>query len=335
MSIRKIGIDFGSCTIKYCLYGTGQVYTEPCVAAVDVFDGRILAYGERASVLFGRSAPGSVRVIRALQDGVIVNYALARYMISDIVERICGGSMMRPVLAASISSGITGLEKKTMLDCLYDAGASRAYLMEEPVAAAFGANLDKDEPHGIAVLDIGGGSSDCAVITMNSVAISRSIPTAGDYMTKEIIKYMREARSIEIGFHTAEELKKILANAVMRTEEISMVAGGKQLSGEAVNFEVNSTEMRFILKSCYEDIEELVRNVFDQTSPELLGDIAAEGLILTGGSASIYGLSDYLSHVLQIPVTIPENPGQCVARGVARALPKAASLAAMGFLYTN
>ena len=334
MAVRKIGIDFGSCNVKYCLYGSGRVYSEPCIAAVDAFNGRILAYGNKAASLEGR-APDTVRMIRAMKDGVIVNYALAQYMIRDIVDRICGGRILKPVIVSSISSGVTGLERKTMLDVLYDAGASRAFLMEEPVAAAFGAGAENDEPQGCAVLDVGGGSTDSAVVTMNSIAVSRSIPTAGDYMTEEIMKYMREERAIEIGFHTAEELKKMLANALMRAEEISLIAGGKRSSGEAVNFELTTTEMRFILKGCFESIEELVRSVFDQTSPELLGDIAAKGLIVTGGSAVIYGLGDYLSHMLHIPVTIPDAPGLCVVRGIGKALPKAASLAVKGFLYTD
>lgn len=333
MSVRKIGIDFGSCSVKYRLYGTKRVYSEPCIAAVDAFDGRVLSYGARAAAIAGRTGE-NIRIVHAMQDGVIVNYALARYMISDIVERICGGSMFKPVLASSISGGVTELEKKTMLDVLYDAGASHAYLMEEPVAAALGAGVGRDEPLGCAVLDIGGGSTDCAVVTMNAVAVSRSIPTAGDLMTREIIRYMHDARSVDIGYHTAEELKRTLANAVMRTEEISLLGGGKNISGEAVNFEMTTTEMRFILKECYENIEELVRDVFDNTSPELLGDIVSQGLIVTGGSAVIYGLSDYLSHVLHIPVTIPKEPGHCVVNGVTEALPRASSLAAMGFLYT-
>ena len=334
MAVSKIGIDLGTCSVKYCLYGSGKIYTEPAIAAADAFTGKVLAYGAAAEAAQGR-ANDSVKILRVMRDGVIVNYALARYIIGDIVDRICKSRILKPDIIASVSGGVTGLERKTMLDVLYDAGAGKAYLMEEPVAAAFGAGMGNDKPGGCAVLDVGGGSVDCAVVTMNSIAVSRSIPEAGNAMTREIMRYLQEERGVQIGFAAAEQAKHLLANAVMRSEEIAMVLGGKRVSGEGINFELTSSEMRFVLKDFFEAIRELVVSVFDETAPDLLGDIAAGGLILTGGSAEIYGLSDYLSRTLRIPVFVPENPRFCVMNGIRKALPLCATLAEKGFLYTQ
>lgn len=334
MAVKKIGIDLGTCSLKYCTYGSVHVYSEPCIAAVDLHDKHVLAYGEKALSLEGRNSD-RIKTVRIMQDGVIINYALAKYIISDIVDRVCRTGMFKPVIGASIPCGISGLDKKTMLDVLYDSGASKAYLIEEPVAAVFGAGIADDTPKGRAILDIGGGSSDCAVITMNSVATSGSIGVAGNSMTNEIISYLKENRGVEIGFHTAENLKKVLANAIMRTEEIALVCGGKKQSGEAVNFEITTTEMRYILKSSYEAIRDLVISVFNKTAPDLIGDIAENGIILTGGSAEIYGLAEFLSSSLGVPVALQKSSGICVAVGVKKALHKADKLAKAGIIYSG
>lgn len=333
MAFGKIGIDFGTCEMKYCLYGTGIFGSEPCVAAVDAHTGRVLAYGKAALDWEGRESD-TVRMVHAMQDGVIANYALLRYMARDITDRMCKNRIIKPEILAGISTGVTETEKRAMLDVLYDAGARTACLIEEPVAAVFGLEADTP-PKGAAVLDVGGGTTDCAVVTMNSIAVSRSIASAGNAMTEEIRRYLRDERGVEIGFFGAEEIKKTLACAVMRSDEIALIVGGKRLSGEGMNFEMTSTEMRFVLKTFYEEMEELVVSVFDQTPPELLGDIARDGLLLTGGSAQIYGLADYLSRALHIPVSVPQDPARAVIRGIEKALPQLSTLRKQGFVYTD
>lgn len=335
MLADKIAIDFGTDSIKYCMNGSKKIFREPSIIAVDSYTGRILAYGDKALQIEGRTGENihTERLIR--RDGSIVNFAYAEYVLTQIADRICKNSIFKPVIGTGMSCNITGLDRKSMLDLLYAAGASKAYIIEEPVAAAFGAGIVNDKPKGYAVLDIGAGSTDCAVVTMNSIAVSDSIQVAGNSMTDELVSYLKAERGVEIGTGSAEQAKKILANAVMRSEEIAIVVGGKKTSGEAVNFEVTTTEMRFILKNCFESINELVISVFDKTSPDLLGDIAENGLILAGGCAGIYGISDFLQRNLSIPVTIADNPELSVAAGIKRVLKKAKKLEKAGFLYTE
>ncbi|MBR1810096.1 MAG: rod shape-determining protein [Clostridia bacterium] len=333
MAGLKIGLDMGTSSIKVCSGGRKGMKEIPGIAAVDTVSGKVLAYGEQAAEAAGRT-PDTLTTVRVMRDGVICNYSLMEYMVRDITDRLCGQRILKPVIVGSVSVGVTSLEKKTVLDVLYAAGAAKAYLIEEPVASAIGVYGLEPSPAGRAVLDIGAGSADCAIVTMNSVAVSRSIPMAGDAMTDRLMEYLARERNILIGRAEAERLKRTLANAVMRTEEIALVSGGKKQSGEAVSFEVTTTEMRFVLKDCFAAIRKLVADVFDEAPPELVGDITENGILLTGGSAAIYGLDAFLSRATGLQVTVPEQPSHRVIAGIRRVLPALQQPEKAGFLFS-
>ncbi len=320
MAGAKIAIDLGSSAIKYALC-PGASGASAALATVDAATGKVLATGEAATEPAGRESAG-IRTVFAMKDGGVANYALTRYLLRQVIDRLLKNRLLKPEGYLGVSASVSELEKKILSGLLMEAGARRVCFVNRAAASAIDSGWDPDKPAGAAVLDIGSGTAECAVTTGGGVAIHRSAKTAGDAMTGQIQRYLREERGVEIGFSTAEQIKKTLACAVMRTEEIAMIAAGKRVSGEAVNFEINSTEVRFLLKDCFYELSALVSSTFRDTPPQLLGDISQNGLILTGGSAQIYGLADSLARTLGVPVHVPGDPAMSVVRGIAKAVKK-------------
>ena len=329
MFAKRIGFDMGTDSIKVCADFSDSVRRIPSVAAVDTADGRLLGYGE--SELAGRT-PSSFRLVRFMRDGAVHDFALAGEVVGDITDRLLGQRVLRPVLVSCVCVGSTELERKTLLDILQSAGAARAYLIYAPVASAIGVYGVAAGPEGRAVLDVGAGAADCAVISMNGIASRRAVPVAGNAMTRAIMEYLETSRDVFIGESEAERLKKELSSAIPREAELAFVSGGKKLNGEAVNFELTSTEVYRTLRGCFAEIGKLVVAVLDDTPPELVSDIRNNGILLTGGCAAIPGLDVYLSKTLGVPVTVPPEPALCAVNGIKKILPRLKELAQAGVL---
>ena len=315
MAGAKIAVDPGSSAIKYAMAG-GASGALAALATVDAVTGRVLLTGAGALEPVGRESDG-IRTVYAMKDGGIANYALARYLLRQTLDQLLKNRILKPDVYLCLGGGAGELEQKALAGLLREAGARKVFLINRAVSSAIDGGWDPEKPAGGAVLDIGSGTAECAVVAGGGVAVSQQSNGAGDAMNEQIRRYLREERGVEVGFCTAEQIKKILACAVMRTEEIAMVAAGKRAGGEAVHFEINSTEMRFVLKDSYEQLMELVLSVFRETPPQLMGDISRDGLFLTGGSAVIYGLSDALSRSLGVPVRVPRDPAMSAVRGAA------------------
>ena len=318
---QDIGIDLGTATILVYIKGQGIVLNEPSVVAKDLDSGRILAIGEEARRMIGRT-PGNIVAVRPLRDGVIADYENTEQMLRYFIEKVAGKALFfKPRIMVCVPSGVTTVEKRAVLEAAIQAGAKETYLIEEPLAAALGAGLDIAEPCGAMVVDIGGGTTDVAVLSLGGIVVSSSIRVAGDMFDDSIIRYMRKEQKLMIGERTAEDIKIKIGTAYPELRKESMEVRGRDLvSGMPKTVVVTSAEIRTALAEPIGLIVDCVKNVLERTPPELASDIIDRGIVMTGGGAMLHGLDILLTKQTNIPCHLADDPTSCVARGTGIAL---------------
>lgn len=317
----EVGIDLGTANVLVYIKNKGIVLNEPAVVAVNKDTDEILAVGEEARQMLGRT-PGNIIALKPLSDGVISDYDITERMLKYFIAKTCGRSrLFRPKIMVCVPSGVTEVEKRAVREAATQAGGKDVYLMEEPVAAAIGAGLDISKPDGVMVIDIGGGTTDIAVISLGGIVANASVKMAGDKFDESIIKYMRKVHKLYIGERTGEELKKTIGTAFPREESVTMECRGRDLiTGLPKTVVVTSEEMLKALEEPLHTICETVHSVLEKTPPELAADISNSGIILTGGGAYLYGIDKRIEARTGITVHIAEDPASCVAIGTGKAL---------------
>ncbi len=317
---RDLGIDLGTSNVLIYAAGKGIVLREPSVVAVDKNSGKVLQVGAAARNMLGRT-PENVAAIHPLKDGVISDYEMTARMLTEFMRRIVRYAIVKPRVIICVPSGITEVEERAVIQAAMEAGARRVYLIEEPLAAALGAQLDVSAPDGKLVVDIGGGTTDIGVITMNGVARSASIKVAGDAFDEAIIRYARRKQGVVIGLNTAEKVKTTIGCVYTRPEDLYMQIKGRDVkTGLAKEFVIHSTEVLEALKRPARQITDQVLEVLEQTSPELVADISQNGITLTGGGSQIWGMDKLLQERTEIPCSRADDADSCVAYGCGKSL---------------
>jgi len=317
---KDIGIDLGTATVLVYVKGKGIVLKEPSVVAIDRNTDRILKVGREAQQMLGRT-PGNITAIRPLRDGVISQYEVTLRMLQHFIKRACGSLLFKPRVIICVPSGITEVEERAVVDAATQAGAKRTYLIEEPVAAAIGAGIDISMPNGHMVVDIGGGTTDIAVISLNNVVVSESIKVAGDKFDEAIIRYVRRKHNVLIGERTAEEIKIKVGGAWQREEpRVIEVKGRCLVQGLPRVVRISSLEMPDALEEPITAIVESVCSVIERTPPELIGDILYNGIVMTGGGSLLYGLDRLIANVTGVRTRVADKPISCVAIGTGKSL---------------
>lgn len=316
-----IGIDLGTANTLVYVKGQGIVLNEPSVVAVEKRTSKILAIGIAAKEMLGRT-PYEITAIRPLKDGVIADFQITERMLSDFIKRVLKHRfLMKPRIIISVPSGITEVEKRAVRDSAENAGAREVYLIPEPMAAAIGVGLPVDQPSGSMIIDIGGGTSEIAVIALNGIVNDTSIRIAGDELDEAIISYLKKNYSLLIGERTAEEIKWKIGTAYpLEKEETIEVKGRDLVAGVPKTMKVSSAQIREALNEPISGIVEAVRQALEQTPPELASDILDRGIIMTGGGALIRGLDKRLRQETNLPVIVADDPLTCVARGTGKCL---------------
>lgn len=318
---KDIGIDLGTASVLVYIKGKGVVLNEPSVVAIDKNTGRLLKVGAEAQAMLGRT-PGNIVAIRPLRDGVISDYDMTERMLKEFIRKVTGGfHLFPPRIMVCVPSGITEVEERAVIDAGRQAGARRVYLIEEPVAAAIGAAIDITKPDGHMVVDIGGGTSDIAVISLSGVVESASIKVAGDQFNESIVKYMRRKHNILIGERTAEQMKMEIGCVYPKEEEATIEIKGRCLmTGLPKTITVNSTEMMEAFEEPVERILEAVHNVLERTPPELVADISNNGIVMTGGGSLVDGFDKLITARTGIHTVVAEDAISCVAEGTGKSL---------------
>ena len=318
---KDIGIDLGTANILVTLKGKGIILREPSVVAIDNKTGEILATGHEAKEMIGRT-PERIKAVRPLKDGVIADYTATGLMLKNIISKVCARyNAGRPRVVVGVPSGITEVEERAVEESILGAGAREVYLIEEPMAAAVGAGLEVAEPTGNIIVDIGGGTTEVAVISLGGIVVSNSIRTAGDELDDDIINFARKELNLSIGYTTAEEIKIKLGCAQDLMTEESMEVSGRDLStGLPRNVVVTSTQICAAISDSVSEIVECVKNTLEKTPPELASDIVEKGIVLAGGGALIKNIDKLLSLKTNMPVYIAEDPLDCVVKGTGKTL---------------
>ena len=312
---RDIGIDLGTANILVYEEGKGIVLREPSVVAVDKNTGKVLQVGAAARNMLGRT-PGNIVAVRPLRDGVISDYEMTEKMLDQFLKKISKFSLIKPRVIVCVPSGVTEVEERAVIQATMEAGARRVYLIEEPYAAALGAKLDITGPDGHMVVDIGGGTSEVAVISLGDIVTSQSVRTAGDNMDDAIITCIRKKHNVLIGERTAEQIKINIGSATIFDGEQPMEVRGRNLmDGLPKNVVITPGEVRDALADTVSVILDAVRTTLEKTPPELAGDIVSRGIVLTGGGALLRGLDRVIADVTGIPVEVADNPLDCVVEG--------------------
>lgn len=317
---NDMAIDLGTSMFKIYMEGKGIVLCEPSIVAMDKATEEILAVGSEAYEMFGRTSP-RIQVVYPLENGVISNFSLAEYMIRSYIKRISMNKMFLPRCVVSVPCGITEVERRAVVDAIVSAGVRKVCIIEEPVAAAIGAGVDISEPHGSMVVDVGSGTTDMAVISLNGIAVSNSIHIGGTDFNEAIIRYVRKKLNLAIGDRTAEACKRAIGCAYPRKELLTYTLKGRHtLSGLPETTVINSDELiEALIEPCI-NIIKTVQATLESTPPELLADIFTDGIYLTGGSANLYGFSTLLSKKTKVPVITFEKPEDCVVLGAGKAI---------------
>ena len=315
-----IAIDLGTSYIKIYLDGKGIVLKEPAIVAYDVQTEDIIAVGKEASAMLGRTSD-RISVTHPLNSGVVSDFSLAQYVINHYMKKVGGSKVVMPRVVVSVPCGITEVEKRAVVDSISSAGARKICLIEEPVAAALGAGMEIETPHGCLVIDVGGGTTDMAVISLSGIAISRSIKVAGNVFDEAVIKYVRKKYNLIIGAKMAESAKIAIGCVYPRKEmQEFRVKGRNALSGLPQWADITCDERLEALIDPAMQIVRTVQDMLEKTPPELMGDIYTDGVVLTGGSAQLYGFPALISKKTKMPVRLPEDPQDCVALGAGKAI---------------
>ncbi len=321
MFAQKIGIDLGTANVLVYVRGRGIVLNEPSVVAISSVDGSIISVGNEARSMIGRTPP-SVTVTRPMREGVIADYqvtaAMLRYFINKVTGRI---RLFGPEVMVCIPAGVTSVELRAVRDATLGAGARVAYLIEEPRAAAIGAKVPIYQPSGNMIVDIGGGTTEAAVLALNDIVVSNSVRVAGNNLDEAIANYVRRKHNLMIGERTAEEIKIQIGSAVPMEREVTIeVRGRDQVTGLPRNISINSAEVREAMADTLHQLIFTCKQVLEQTPPELASDVMDKGLVMTGGGSLLRGLDKLMADEIGIPCYVAENPLACVAIGAGLAL---------------
>ncbi|EEV5061268.1 rod shape-determining protein [Campylobacter coli] len=320
-----MGIDLGTANTLVLVKDKGIVINEPSVVAVERerygSRAKILAVGKEAKDMVGKT-PGNIEAIRPMKDGVIADFDMTEKMIRYFIEKTHRRkSFLRPRIIISVPYDLTQVERKAVRESALSAGAREVFLIEEPMAAAIGANLPIQEPKGNLVVDIGGGTTEIGVISLGGLVISKSIRTAGDKLDTSIVNYVKEKYNLIIGERTGEEIKIAIGSAIQLPKELSMVVKGRdQVSGLLSRIELTSEDVREAMREYLKEIADALKMVLEMMPPDLASDIVENGVVLTGGGALIRGLDKYLSEIVRLPVYIADEPLLAVAKGTGKAL---------------
>lgn len=322
-----IGVDLGTASVLVYIKGKGIVLREPSVVAIDRDTNRVLAIGEEARRMLGRT-PGNIIAIRPLREGVIADYDITETMLRHFIQKVAGKSLFfKPRIMVCIPSGVTTVEKRAVLEAAMQAGARKTYLIEEPLAAALGAGLDIAEPYGTMVVDMGGGTTDVAVLSLGGIVISESLRIGGDKFDEAIVRYVKREYNMMIGERTAEEIKMTVATAFPGGRDESIEVRGRDLlSGLPKSMSISSAETREALAEPVARIVHCVKAVLENTPPELAADIMDRGIVMTGGGAMLHGLDRLIQEETGITTYLAEDPLSCVALGCGKALDSLGSI---------
>ena len=316
MFAKDIGIDLGTANVLIYIKGQGIVLNEPSVVAIDAETKRPLAYGKEARDMLGRT-PGDVKAIRPMKDGVIADFEVTEMMLNHFIRKVNGKSFFsRPRILICCPSDITGVERNAIKEAAERTGARKVFLEVEPKVAAVGAGMDISKPSGNMVIDVGGGTTDIAVLSLGGIVNSSSIKVAGNVFDSDIIKYIKDKYKLLIGDRTAEDIKLSIGSVFPDAKDEKMDVRGRDLvTGLPHTITLCSNEIEEALRESVYMIINTAKNVLEQTPPELSADIIDKGIVVTGGGAMIYGFDELLSHELKVPVFIAESPLTCVAEG--------------------
>ena len=316
MLSRDIGIDLGTANVLIHIKGKGIVLNEPSIVAIDTETRKVIAVGSEANEMFGRT-PGKVKAIKPMKDGVIADFEITEIMLNAFIKKIKAKKLFsRPRILICCPTNITQVEKNAIKEAAERTGARKVYIEEEPKVAAVGAGMDISEPTANMVIDIGGGTTDVAILSLNGIVSSESIKVAGNVMDQDIIKYIKSKYKLLIGEKTAEEIKINFANVFKPDKRKKLEVRGRNLiTGLPDSIEITQDETEEALRECVQKIIKGTTNVLEDTPPELSADIYGKGIILTGGGALLNGLSELLEETLNVPVLTAESPLTCVVEG--------------------
>ena len=318
---KDIGIDLGTANLLVTLKGKGIVLKEPSVVAIDRKTGRIMATGTEAKEMLGRT-PEQIKAVRPLKDGVIADFTATQLMLKNIIEKVNRRyNLGKPRVVVGVPSGITEVEERAVEESVLQAGAKEVYLIEEPMAAAIGASLDVAEPSGNIIVDIGGGTTEVAVISLGGIVVSHSLRIAGDELDEDIVNYVKREMNLAIGETTAEQIKIQIGCVMPLMTETDMEIRGRDLTdGLPRNEKISSVQVQEAISESIQKIVEVVKSTLEKTPPELASDIMEKGIVLAGGGALIKNLDKLLSMETGMPVYVAEQPLDCVVRGTGKTL---------------
>jgi rod shape-determining protein MreB len=317
---RDMAVDLGTANTLVYVRGRGIVLSEPSVVAIDQRSGEVHAVGVEAKRMLGRT-PGTISAIRPLKDGVIADFDVTEQMLRHFIQKVHQHRFAHPRVVVCVPSGVTGVEKRAVEEATLSAGAREAHLIEEPMAAAIGAGLPVSEPTGNMIVDVGGGTTEVAVISLGGIVVSQSLRVGGDEMDEAIISHIKKDYKLLIGQQTAEEIKLEVGSAFQLKEEVQAeVRGRDMLTGLPKTVVLSSDEVRHALEDPVSQIVDAIRSTLDKTPPELAADIMDRGIVLAGGGALLTGLDERLRHETQMPTQLAESPLTCVAVGSGRSL---------------
>ncbi len=318
---KNIGIDLGTANTLIYVEGPGIVVREPSVVAIDKNDGRVLAVGNQANEMLGRT-PDNIIAIKPLKDGVIADFEVTQEMLRILIKRACGKKkgLVKPRVTVSVPTGITNVEKRAVEDAIFASGAKEVIILEETMAAAIGAGVDTKLPVGRMIVDIGGGTTEVSVVSLNGIVVSKSLRLAGNAIDSAISGYVKRAYNLTIGDRTAEEIKIAIGSAmVFEEEETYEIRGRDIVSGLPKNVIISSEEIREAMSEPIKEMIGAIMSVLEDTPPELAGDIMENGIILTGGGALIKGIDKLITIITGLKVRVAKNPKDCVCMGVIQA----------------
>lgn len=318
---KDIGIDLGTANILVTLKGRGIILQEPSVVAIDEKTGGILATGIEAKEMIGKT-PEQIKAIRPMRDGVIADFTATELMLKNIMKKVSKRHKIgRPRVVVGVPSGITEVERRAVEEAVMQAGAREVYLIEEPMAAAIGASLEVGEPQGSMIVDIGGGTTEVAVISLGGIVVSHSLRVAGDELDKDIVNYIRKEMNLAIGETTAEEIKKEIGCALPLMTDVTKEIRGRDITtGLPRNITIFSSQISDAMKESIYKIVDTVKAALEKTPPELASDIVEKGIVLAGGGALIQNLDKLLSEETGMMVYVADNPLDCVVRGTGKTL---------------
>lgn len=334
---KDIGIDLGTATVLVFVKGKGIVLREPSVVAMDQSTGKILSVGEDAKVMIGKT-PGNVVAIRPLRDGVIADYTMTEVMLRELMKKVTKGleRLVRHRLMIGVPAGATDVERRAVLEAALEVGAKEAYLIEEPMAAAIGANMPVGEPVGNMVVDIGGGTTDIAIVSLGGLVVYESLRVGGDKFDESIVRYMRKQYNLAIGEQTAEDIKKQIGACDPKTaspEKTMDIRGRDLVQGLPRQVTVSSVDIARAIEEPVNAIVAGIKRVLEKTPPELSADVMDRGIILTGGGAYLRGIAELIMEETEINAMVAESAGECVALGTGIALESLDKLKETGAVY--